>query len=237
MSAPRSPDPDAVMVMGVLLASPNRDQPGALLAAAKAYAALKSSREREQRARPTNTERSTTSMTSDITVNLSGTWSAKQRENNGLDLVAGYIRRQWKAGHQVPRVPVVGYIEYHNWHEPISGQVLVVSVPVIEPAFEADGSDPNGAGAQLMQILDDLRKQRGKGNVNEVPSRAGEMAGQMGFDFDGPGEEEGEEEAETRLGPDGPREVPPPSAEEELAERAEAKAAGVPAAEFSGGAA
>jgi hypothetical protein len=42
---------DADMVMTVLLASPNRDAPGALLAAAKAYAALKSSREREERSR------------------------------------------------------------------------------------------------------------------------------------------------------------------------------------------
>lgn len=39
-------DPDAVMVMAVLLASPRRDDPGILLAAAKAYEALKSSRER-----------------------------------------------------------------------------------------------------------------------------------------------------------------------------------------------
>lgn len=39
-------DPDARMVMTVLLASPNRDAPGALLSAAKAYAALVSSRER-----------------------------------------------------------------------------------------------------------------------------------------------------------------------------------------------
>lgn len=180
-------------------------------------------------------------MTSEVTVNLSGTWSAKQRQNNGLDLVAGYIRRQWKAGHQVPRIPVVGYVEYHNWHEPLSGEVLVVSVPVIEPAFEADGSDPNGVGAQLMTLLDQLRKQRGKGNVDEVPSRAGEIAGQMSFDYDGPESDGGEGgsaddgERETRLGPDGEHEVPPPSAEEELAERAEAKAAGVPAATFSGG--
>jgi hypothetical protein len=40
------PDPDAVMVWNVLMASPNRDKDGMLLAAAEAYAALKSSRER-----------------------------------------------------------------------------------------------------------------------------------------------------------------------------------------------
>jgi hypothetical protein len=42
-------------------------------------------------------------------------------------------------------------------------------------------------------------------------------------------------EPETRLTDDGPREVPEPSAEEILAEHEEAKAAAVPAAEFSGG--
>jgi hypothetical protein len=44
---------DADMVMSVLLASPRRDEPGALLAAAKAYQALKSSRERAVRSRAT----------------------------------------------------------------------------------------------------------------------------------------------------------------------------------------
>jgi hypothetical protein len=173
----------------------------------------------------------------DTTVNLSGTWSAKQRQNNGLDLVAGYIRRQYLAGHQVIRVPVVGYVEYHEWKEPLSGAVLVVSIPVIEPAYEADGSDPKNVGRDVMEILDDLRRQRGKGNVADVPPRSGEVAGQIGFDFDEPeggsggnveGGSGGNEVAgqqETRIGPDGPRVVPPPSGEEVLAERAEAKAA------------
>ena len=40
---------------------------------------------------------------------------------------------------------------------------------------------------------------------------------------------------ETRMGPDGEHEVPPPSAEEVAAELAEQRAAGVPAAEFSAG--
>jgi hypothetical protein len=50
-SDPVHGDPDAVMVMTVLLASPNRDDPASLLAAARAYAALKSSRERAARRR------------------------------------------------------------------------------------------------------------------------------------------------------------------------------------------
>jgi hypothetical protein len=179
-------------------------------------------------------------MTSDITVNLSGSWSAKQRQNNGLDLVAGHVRRQYVQGHQVPRIPVVGYIEYHEWKEPLSGPQLVVAIPVIEPVVEADGSDPQGRGRQIMELLDQLRKERGKGTVADVPSRAGEIEGQGAFDFGDPAEGgegsagAGEEPAETRLTGDGPREVPPASAEEELAERAEAKAK-VPAANFTGG--
>ncbi len=43
------PDPDAVMVQAVLLASDQPMTTELLLSAAKAYAALKSSREREER--------------------------------------------------------------------------------------------------------------------------------------------------------------------------------------------
>lgn len=162
-------------------------------------------------------------MTSDVTVNLSGSWSAKQRQNNGLDLVATYVRRQYVQGHKVPRIPVVGYIEYHEWKEPLSGPQLVVSIPVIEPALEADGSDPHGFGKAVFDALDKLRELRGKGSVDDVPA-AGQIAGQEPFDFDGL--DESDEPAETRLGPDGEHEVPPPSGEEIVAEREEAKAAG-----------
>lgn len=41
-----NPDPDAQLIMDVLLASPGRDEPGALLAAAKAYEAVRSARDR-----------------------------------------------------------------------------------------------------------------------------------------------------------------------------------------------
>ena len=47
----QKPDPDAEMVMAVLLASPRRDEPGMLLSAAKAYEALRRSREREAKRR------------------------------------------------------------------------------------------------------------------------------------------------------------------------------------------
>lgn len=151
------------------------------------------------------------------TVNISGTWSEKQRPNNGLDTHADLIH-----GNRILRVPAVCFVEYHQWTEKLTGEVLTVAVPVIEPGIEADGSDPKGRGKQLMDMLDELRKERGKGSVEDVP-RGGEMPGQTAFDFDGA--EDDDEPSETRLGPDGPREVPPPSGEELLAAREEAKAA------------
>jgi hypothetical protein len=40
------PDPDAQLIMDVLMQSPRRDEPGVLLAAAKAYEVVRSARER-----------------------------------------------------------------------------------------------------------------------------------------------------------------------------------------------
>jgi hypothetical protein len=154
------------------------------------------------------------------TVNLSGTWSEKQRPNNGLERVAEYVH-----GNRLTRVPIVGYVEFHQYTEKLTGNVLTVAIPAIEPALEADGTDPTGAGEQIWQMLDQLRKTHGKGAVADtlfsVPRE--------GFDFDGPDDEGQAEEldgqTEIRLGPDGPREVPPPSGEEIMAERSEAQAA------------
>lgn len=149
------------------------------------------------------------------TVNISGTWSEKQRPNNGLDTHADLIH-----GNRILRVPAVCFVEYHQWTEKLTGEVLTVAVPVIEPGIEADGSDPKGRGKQLMDMLDELRKERGKGSVEDVP-RGGEMPGQGAFEFDGAEDEP----TEKRIGPDGEHVVPPPSGEELAAERAEAKAA------------
>jgi hypothetical protein len=155
------------------------------------------------------------------TVNISGTWSEKQRPNNGLERVAGYVH-----GNRLARIPVVGYIEFHQYTEKLNGNVLTVAIPAIEPALDADGADPTGAGEQIWQILDQLRKDNGKGAVADtlfsVP--------RDGFDFDGPGGEGGstaemDGQQELRLGPDGPHPVPEASAEELMAERAEAAAA------------
>jgi hypothetical protein len=155
------------------------------------------------------------------TVNISGTWSEKQRPNNGLERVAGYVH-----GNRLARIPVVGYIEFHQYTEKLNGNVLTVAIPAIEPAFDATGADPTGAGEQIWQILDQLRKNNGKGAVADtlfsVPRE--------GFDFDDPdggegGSEELDGQQEIRLGSDGEHVVPEASAEELLAERAEAKAA------------
>lgn len=158
------------------------------------------------------------------TVNISGTFSEKQKANNGLTEVAGLIR-----GDKTIRVPVVGWVEYHQWTEKLTGEVLTVAIPVIESCLTADGKDPHGWGEAVMDMIDERRKERGLGSANEVPLHSGELQGQIEFEFDGDGS------PEVRIGSDGEHVVPSPSAEEEMAERAEAKAAGVPAATFSGG--
>lgn len=161
------------------------------------------------------------------TVTISGTWSEKQRPNNGLDTHAELIRKN-----RILRVPIVGFVEYHQWTETLTGEKLTVAIPVLEPGIEADGSDPHGIGKVIFETLDGLRKMRGKGSTDDVPV-GGQLAGQESlFDFNGADEEDGGEGgnvAETRVGPDGEREVPPPSGEEILAEREEAKLGAKPA--------
>jgi len=156
------------------------------------------------------------------TVNLSGTWSEKQRPNNGLERVATYVH-----GNRLARIPIVGYVEFHQYTEKLTGHVLTVSIPAIEPAFAADGTDPTGAGEQIWQILDQLRKANGKGSVADTLF----SVARDGFDFEDPDGPEGDDEelqGQMRLGPDGPHEVPPPSGEELLAEHTEKKAKGKP---------
>lgn len=151
------------------------------------------------------------------TVNISGTWSEKQRPNNGLERVASYIH-----ANRITRVPVVAYVEFHSYTEKLTGQVLTVAIPAIEPALEADGTDPDGLGKQLWEVLDQLRKRHGKGAVEDTLF----SMPREGFDFDGPADGGGELDGqqELRLGPDGEHQVPPPSGEEVLAEHEEAKA-------------
>lgn len=151
------------------------------------------------------------------TVNISGTWSEKQKEANGFDTHADLIH-----ANRILRVPFVGFAEFHQWTEKATGNVLTVRITAIEPTIEADGTDPNGNGKAVLDLLDLMRKQRGKGSVDDIPA-AGELGGQIEFDFDGDGS------PTVRMGADGEHVVPPASAEEEMAERAEAKARPAPA--------
>ncbi|GIE35929.1 hypothetical protein Ait01nite_089740 [Actinoplanes italicus] len=163
-------------------------------------------------------------------VNLSGTWSKKTRPNNGLTKVADLIN-----DNRTRRVPIVGWVEFHQYTEVATGNTLTVALPVVEAVVDADGEDSHGWAKQVLDMIDALRKERGLGTADDVPAQSGaQLEGQQSFDFDGPDDGEPRQLGEVRLGPDGEHTVPEASGEEILAERAEAAEAGVPAATFSG---
>ncbi len=157
-------------------------------------------------------------------VNLKGTFSKDQRPNNGLDTLAEYMN-----AHRLTRVPVVGFVEYHKLVDEVGRpQVLTVEVGAIEPLLSTDGADANGSAEQGWQLLDQARKLRGLGTVEDTL-----FDHPAGPDYD---DEDGEPGGQMRLGQDGPHPVPPPSGEEltaELDERRKGKTP--PPAEFSGG--
>jgi hypothetical protein len=155
------------------------------------------------------------------------------RPNNGLETIA----EEMIADKQ--RVfYVVGTVKWAGGNLDEEGQ-LVPAAKFLAIEVVADGSQ---AEDRIKEILDAGRKERGLGRIEEqIVKAVGQMPGQMAFDLKRPPEADDEgEQAETRLGPDGEHEVPPPSGEEVVAELDErraknAKDAGVPAAEFSGG--
>lgn len=152
------------------------------------------------------------------TTNISGTWSKKQRPNCGLDLVAEHIHE-----HRLTRVPVVAYIEFHQYTEMVAGNTLTVAIPAIEPGMDEDGTDPEGLGQQLWEILDKLRRRRSKGAVADTL-----FSVPVGTSHRGDDEElEGQQEL-IRVGADGPHVVPPASGEELTAELDERRAASGP---------
>jgi hypothetical protein len=162
-----------------------------------------------------------------ITVNVMGTFSEKNRPNNGLERVARFLNEN-----RLSHVPIVAEIGFHKNSETLDGHVLTIKLLATEPGLDPDGSDPHGYGKRIRDLLDEIRKEAGKGAFEEtlfsVP--------RDGFDFDGPGGEGGstaemDGQQELRLGPDGPHPVAEASAEELMAERAEAKAAGEAPAE------
>jgi hypothetical protein len=153
-----------------------------------------------------------------MTVNISGTFSEKQRPNNGLETVAEHLNQN-----RLTRVAFVGYAEWHAHSETTTGEKTAVVIAAIEPGMRPDGTDPDGYDARIFELLDQLRRRRGKGAVADTlfsvpasvihggPDPDDELPGQMEL---------------TRVGPDGEHVVPPPSGEEITAERDEAKAAG-----------
>lgn len=141
-------------------------------------------------------------------VTIRGTFSKDERPSNGLEEIADDLLKNQFGTHYV-----VGIVQFAGSNRPGPGEHEV-------PAVKFLGIEPlvGDAAEQAQQILDQARKARGLGRMEDaIPAPDATL-----FEFDGDGHPT---VPETRLGPDGPREVPPPSGEELLAERAEAKAA------------
>jgi len=151
-------------------------------------------------------------------VTISGTFSRDSRPSNGLEEISAELIKDQLGLHYV-----VGVVQFAGASVPGPNEPLVPRVKFL-------GIEPlKGAAAdEAKRILDEARKGRGLGRMEEsIPARDEAL-----FDFDGDGHPTiPDQTGETRLGPDGEREVPPPSGEEILAERAEAAAAAAPAAE------
>lgn len=187
------------------------------------------------------------------TVNISATFSKKQRPDNGLERTAEYID-----SNRLARVPSVCIVEWHGGHDSLTGRTVAVAVRAIEPGIDVDGGPvpglpvhdgfPTDAAGQIMWLLDNVRRTHGKGNVQDTlfSPPSGELGGDPDDD-----ELPGQmviPTGEVRLGADGEHVVPPASGEEIMAERAEAAAKGpdpdllrrvtgsseAPAAAFSG---
>jgi hypothetical protein len=158
-------------------------------------------------------------------VTISGTFGKNERPSNGLEDISAELIKDQLGLHYV-----VGVVQFAGASVPGPNEPLVPRVKFL-------GIEPlKGAPAdEVKRILDEARKSRGLGLMEDAIPAADPMEGQQAFDFDGPDDGEPRQLGEVRLGADGEREVPPPSGEELMAERAEAAAAGVPSATFSGG--
>lgn len=191
-----------------------------------------------------------------MAVNISGNYTEKNRPNNGMERVGRYLN-----GHRLVRVPIVAYAEWHSHGETLTGEKLSVILPAVETGISSSGGDvpglpvhdgfPTTAAGQIMWLLDSIRRAGGKGAVADTLFSVPSADIHAAADDDEDEEMEGQlplPVPETRLGADGPHEVPPASGEEILAERAEAAAAneseekraeikardaGVPAATFA----
>lgn len=87
-------------------------------------------------------------------VNISGTFAKDKRPDNGLDAIAEQLN-----ANRLQRIAVVGIIAYHAHHE-VVGRPETISVH-----FEAIEPTEGDADEQTRQILDQMRKGRGLGQV------------------------------------------------------------------------
>lgn len=129
------------------------------------------------------------------TVTLRGTFSKDERPSNGLEQIADDLLKDQFGTHYV-----VGVVQFAGSNRPGPGEHEV-------PAVKFLGIEPlvGEAAESAKKILDDARKTRGLGRMEEsIPTQDAPL-----FDFDG----------------DGKPVVPEASAEELMAERAEEKAA------------
>lgn len=149
-------------------------------------------------------------------VTIRGTFPKDSRPSNGLEGIATQLYAD-KAQHHF----VVGVVKWAGGGLDEDGALIpAVKFLAIEPV---DGEAADVAS----KLLDVARKARQLGRFEDEHPVDSAL-----FDFDGDGKPTITEAAETRLGPDGEHAVPTPSAEEVLAERAEAKAAkGKPSAD------
>jgi hypothetical protein len=161
-------------------------------------------------------------MSESTPVTISGTFAKDSRPANGLENISSELIKDQLGLHYV-----VGVVQFAGASVPGPNEPLVPRVKFL-------GIEPlKGAAAdEAKRILDQARKGRGLGLMEDAIPAAPDPAL---FDFDGDGHPTVSADAETRLGPDGEHVVPEASAEEILAEREEAAAAGVPSATFSGG--
>lgn len=147
-------------------------------------------------------------------VTIRGTFEKDSRPSNGLETIADELVADKSKVYYV-----VGAVKWAGGSVSEEGDLLpATKFLAIEP-LAGDSADA------AKKILDDARKARGLGRAEDEFVRPSDPAL---FEFDEDGAVGISREAVIRIGPDGPREVPPPSGEEVLAERAEAKANGKP---------
>jgi len=143
-------------------------------------------------------------------VKIKGTFSKNERDSNGLEDISHDLVKN-----EFTRYLVVGMVEQHKvTKEPGEAPIPTARFVAIEVAR---GDDEETA----RRILDTARKARGLGNIADTLF----TAAPADFNFDGPPAEMPGQQELVRIGPDGEHVVPPASAEELMAERAEAKAA------------